>query len=347
MENSIPTYQGKPTAYLDHNILDLLVKNPTLSFKEDLRKKYQILYSDENLKEIKRSGENGSQFLDVLDYLEAMHLKFALTPRFECTGDAMISITKPVDAYRNYCQNIEPVYEQLEKSTSQSLLKFYGGRNGDTFDDIKNEQIGAFDNLLSHIKTLVNVDEIQKFSPDINKHVSAYTSELKRSYNEALNQSSQALRKYVSDESNYSGVNDYREKTGIGPVQLNNIEPPNVLEKIWIAHKDVDGYAGLNFTIEQFYGISFNPIYNREMYLFEKITSIYNVLNIVGYYPDSKMKKAERFTAAMSDAGHASIGSFADFVFSRDIAFVKKTRAAYEFLQAKAQVIEVTVNDVL
>lgn len=49
----------------------------------------------------------------------------------------------------------------------------------------------------------------------------------------------------------------------------------------------------------------------------------------------------------MSDAGHASIGSFADFVFSRDIAFVKKTRAAYEFLQAKAEVIEVTVNDVL
>ncbi len=81
------------------------------------------------------------------------------------------------------------------------------------------------------------------------------------------------------------------------------------------------------------------------MYLFEKITSIYNVLNVVGYHPDSKMKKEKRFTAAMSDAGHASIGSFANFVFSRDIAFIKKTRATYEFLQAKAQVIQVTVSD--
>ncbi|HCM0980061.1 TPA: hypothetical protein ACF35C_004486 [Vibrio parahaemolyticus] len=346
MENSIPTYRGKPTAYLDHNILDLLVKNPSLRFKEDLREKYQILYSDENLKEIKRTGENGSLYLDVLDDLEAMYLKFVLTSRFEFTGDAMISITKPVDAFRNYCQNLEPVYEQFEKSTSQSLLKFYGGRHGDNFDDINNEQIGAFDSLLSHIQKLASVDEIKNLSPELNKHVSAYTSELKRSHNEALKQSSQELRKYVSDESNYSGVNDYRRNTGIGPVQLNNIEPPNVLQKIWVAHKDADGYAGLNFTIEQFYGISLNPIYNREMYLFEKITSIYNVLNVIGYHPDSKMKKEKRFTAAMSDAGHASIGSFADFVFSRDIAFVKKTRAAYEFLLAKTQVIEVTVNDV-
>ena len=217
MKNSIPTYQGKPTAYLDHNILDLLVKNPALSFKEELRKKYQVLYSDENLKEIKRTGGNGSLYLDVLDDLEAMYLKLALTPQFEFTGGAMISITKPVDAFKNYCQNIEPVYEQLKRSTSQSLLKFYGGRHGDTFDDINNEQIGAFDNLLSHIQSLVNVDEIQQLSPDISKHASAYAAELKRSHDEALKQASQELRKYVSDESNYSGVNSYRKSTGVGP----------------------------------------------------------------------------------------------------------------------------------
>ena len=124
----------------------------------------------------------------------------------------------------------------------------------------------AFDNLLSHIQSLVNEDEIQKYSPEIYEHVSAYTSELKRSHDEALKQASKELRKHVSDESNYSGVDNYRGNTGIGPVQLNNIEPPNVLEKIWIAHKEVDGYAGLDITIEQFYGISLNPIYNREMF---------------------------------------------------------------------------------
>ncbi|USD66849.1 hypothetical protein [Vibrio sp. SCSIO 43136] len=346
MENSIPKYQGKPTAYLDHNILDLLVKNPEMSFKDELKQKFQILYSDENLKEIKRTGENGSLYLGVLDDLEAMYLKLVLTPQFKFTGDATLDITKPEKAFENYCLNIEPVYERMEKATAQSLIKFYGGRSGDTFDDINGEQLGAFDNLINYLHSLVDSDEIQENFPELNEQVSAYTTGLKRSYDEALSQASGELRKHTSDERNYSGVKTYRESTGIGPVQLNNIEPPDVLEKIWTAHKGLQGYSETNFTIEQFYGISYNSIYNREMFLFEKITSIYNVLNVIGYHPDSKMKKEKRFTAAMSDAGHASIGSFADFVLSRDIAFIKKTRAAYEFLHAKTQVIEVTVNDV-
>lgn len=82
MKNSIPTYQGKPTAYLDHNILGLLVKNPSLSFKEELREKFQILYSDENLKEIKRTGENGSLYLDVLDDLKAVVFKISSDSSF-------------------------------------------------------------------------------------------------------------------------------------------------------------------------------------------------------------------------------------------------------------------------
>ncbi|MNC47007.1 hypothetical protein D3C75_960470 [compost metagenome] len=70
------------------------------------------------------------------------------------------------------------------------------------------------------------------------------------------------------------------------------------------------------------------------------------MLNVIGYYPDFKMKHDRRFTAAMSDAGHAAIASFSDFLFSRDAAFIHKTRAAYEYLNVKTQVIEVIVNDV-
>jgi len=82
------------------------------------------------------------------------------------------------------------------------------------------------------------------------------------------------------------------------------------------------------------------------MHLFEKVTSAYNVLNVVGYYPDSKMNNHRRFTAAMSDAGHASMASFCDVVLSADGRFVNKTRAVYEFLNARTQVISVKVNTV-
>lgn len=344
MENSIPRYQGKPTAYLDHNILDLLVKNPSLVFKTQLKDKFQILYSDENLKEIRRTGENGSSYLKVFEELGAMYLKLILTPKFEVTGDATITELSPFVAFDNYCENIEPVYENIEQAMSQSLLKFYGGRGDANFEDIKNDQIDAFDDLMVYLQDLgEKIQEVDSNS-DINAQISAYTTDMKKKHDKAVAQSANELRKHVDDEYNYSGVKNYRDYTGIGPMQLNNIEPPNVIEKIWEAHRELDGYKGHEFTIEQFYGISLNSIYNREMFFFEKITSIYNVLNVVGYHPDSKMEKERRFTAAMSDAGHASIGSFADYVFSRDLAFIKKTRACYEFLNTKSQVIEVTVK---
>mgnify|MGYP000167291782 CR=1 FL=1 len=346
MEDSTPRYQGKPTAYLDHNILDLLVKNPTLAFKVELKDKYQILYSDENLKEIKRTGENGTSYLKLFNELGAMYLKLVLTPQFEVTGDATITELDSFVAFDHYCENIEPIYENLEQSMSQSLLKFYGGRSDANFDDIKNGQIDAFDDLMIHLQNLGEELQETETNSDINAQISAYTADMKKKHDSAVAQSTNELRKHVDDESNNSGVKNYRNYTGIGPMQLNNIEPPNVIKKIWEAHSELDGYKGQEFSIEQFYGISLNPIYDREMFFFEKVTSIYNVLNVVGFHPDSKMKKERRFTAAMSDAGHASIGSFADYVFSRDLAFVKKTRACYEFLNTKSQVIEVTVRDV-
>ncbi|WP_347253831.1 hypothetical protein [Leminorella grimontii] len=342
MKASNNIYDGKPTAYLDHNVLDVLVKKLNLVFASELREKYQIVYSDETLKEIKRTGSNGSQFIEVLESLEAMHLRVFVTENFEITGQAILKEISPFDAFKNYCENIEPVYEAMEKASAQSLLKFYGGRTGSNFDDINQEQVDAFDNLMKYLSA--RAYEAKDLVPGIDSAVSVYVKEMRRSYNEALSQSTTELRKHIEDEFDYSGVQVYRNHTKISPLQLNNIEPPNVIEKIWEIYRAIDDYRDNNFSIEQFLGISRNLIYNREMHLHEKVTSIYNVLNVIGYHPDSKMKLDRRFTAAMSDAGHAAIASFANYLFSRDLAFIYKTRAVYEYLNIKTQVIEVIVK---
>ncbi len=64
--NFMDHYSGKPTAYLDQNILDVLRKHNPIDFKDELLEKYQIVYSDETLKEIKRSGQNHEEFLKIL-----------------------------------------------------------------------------------------------------------------------------------------------------------------------------------------------------------------------------------------------------------------------------------------
>lgn len=115
-------------------------------------------------------------------------------------------------------------------------------------------------------------------------------------------------------------------------MQLNNIEPPNVIQQIWSLcleklPKEV------NITLEQFFGIESNPIYpSVEFFKYQKVDSIYNMLNMLGYFPDSKVHKERRFIAAISDQSHASYATFADILLSRDKAFLKKVEAAYELL---------------
>ena len=176
MKDSYPNYRGKPTAYLDHNILDLLVKNDLPSFEKELKEKYQVVYSDENLKEIRRSGESGVKHLKVFESVGAMYLKLVFTPRFSPTGDATVTKLDPFTAFSSYCENIEPVYEGIEKSTSQSFLKFYGGRSDVDFAAIDNEQIKAFDDLMSYMRDAgAKLSEAGGIFSNVDAQVVSYT----------------------------------------------------------------------------------------------------------------------------------------------------------------------------
>ncbi|WP_223283020.1 hypothetical protein [Pseudomonas amygdali] len=140
-------------------------------------------------------------------------------------------------------------------------------------------------------------------------------------------------------------MNNYRVSVGMGPKELNNLKPPRVIEKIWQAYQQLDGYKDQGYTIENFLGIATNPIYRREMHSHEKVTAIYNVLNVIGYKTDSKLDRENRHIAAISDAAHASIASYANCLLSADEAFVSKVRAIYEFLGVSTEVALVTLVD--
>ena len=62
------------------------------------------------------------------------------------------------------------------------------------------------------------------------------------------------------------------------------------------------------------------------------------MLNTIGYHPDSKLHNERRFIAALSDTSHASVASFCDALFSRDVSFVKKVTAAYEYLDIPTKI---------
>lgn len=342
MVDQLSRYEGKPTAYLDQNILDLFVKYGIIDFAETLKSKFQVVYSDETLKEIKRSGEYANKFLNVLIEIEAAHLKIVLEADFSITDNATITKRNPFDAYKEYCEN-EPVYDQVQKAMEQYLFKFSGGRTGDGISEINNEHKLAFSELLSHLQD--QAVELSKEFPGIEVLIAKQSDLMMNQFEESLNETERQLKTNIKDDKNWSGVKDFRSVVGVGPVHLNNIQPPYVLKKIWELFQKVPPYNEMNQTIDKFFGLAINPIYPEKPYFkHQKVTSIYNILNTLGYHPDSKVHKERRFVAALSDQSHASIASFSDFLFSRDKKFIKKVRAAYEYLGIPTQVQHVVVN---
>ncbi|MFK1041169.1 hypothetical protein ACIUV2_19590 [Pseudomonas aeruginosa] len=336
-----PVYEGKPTAYLDHNILDFLLKFPGNALEPELLGNYQIVYSDETLREIKRTGDRGKEFLGLLKKLSAMHINLETDLNFDTTGRAFIRETDPNIAYSNYTESIEEVYESIIKSTNKTLQKFYGGLEELSLENISNDQVTSFFLLMNHI--LENAAKIKESHPSIYKEIESQVKNLKNQYIGAHRESLHEMKKHKSD-SEIPIVEKLREHTGLGPKQINNITSPKVIEKIWKLHKDAPGYREHNFSIEQFLGISKTIFQHREMHQNEKVTACYNVLNVIGYHQDSRLKIEKRFNASMSDAGHAAIASFADYIFSSDKAFIKKARAVYEYLNITTKVIEVKIR---
>jgi len=344
MSNQTTEYNSKPTAYLDQNILDLFVKGVALDFAEALTGTYQIVFSHETLKEIRRSGDYASHFLAVLKRMNAHHLQnYFEQPGFITTDRATITARDPFEAYDEYCEN-ESRYLDVMKSMEQWLYKFCGGRVGDGIAEIHAEQKTAFRGLLEQMRSCAT--EFAEDIPGIEKILCECSDQMEQQLNSTLDETERLMKQNIADDKNWSGVKEFRKAVDIGPKELNNIEPPGVLQQIWERYRAIPPYDKMDITIDAFFGVSKNPIYPDQPYFkHQKATGIYNMLNTLGYFQDSKVHKERRFIASLSDTSHASMGTFCNYLFSRDEYFIKKVRAAYEFLEIPTSVQLVIFED--
>jgi hypothetical protein len=337
---SIPPYEGKPTIYLDQNILDFFTKEGLGDIGQILINNYQVVYSDETLKEIRRSKGFENSFLNVLKELKAHYLKLIVEqPSFTITDKATISNLDPYEVYTEYCVNADDAIK-MEHAMQQWMFKLSGGRKGDSFADINNEQISAFSDLMESI-----MDNSDELSPEIQCQLSTYTQGMTAQYKATLEKTESMMLENIEDDKNWDGIKDFRSQVGIGPKQLNNIEPPNVLIKIWDKLKELPTYQA-TLDVEDLFQLKKNPINpERPYFKHQKVTCIYNMLNSLGYYPDSKLNIERRFIAAVSDNSHASIASFCNILLSNDKNFIKKVNAAYEYLEVPTLAKHVVLND--
>ena len=276
--DTIPQYSGRPTLYLDQNVLDLFVKNDLDSFGWKLMANFQIVYSDETLKEIRRSSGYENQFLNVLKALDSYHLKIVVEqPGFVITDKATITNRDVFEAFEEYCSN-DDEYGSIESSMNQWLFKFSGGRSGDSISDIHEEQLAALSQLMNGV--LDNADEL----PDeLRRQLEEYSALMMEQHKSTLHKIESAMSEDIPDTKNWNGIKCYRGSMGIGAKELNNIEPPNVIEKIWDIFKVKIPKNDHIKSLEDFFQIRINSIFpDRPYHLHQKVTGMYNMLNTIG-----------------------------------------------------------------
>lgn len=322
-------------AYIDHNILDLMTKGDPHNVKELLQKyKLTPIYSNETLKEIQRSKGYENKFLELLEDIGAKYIEPLLDPNFKQTGQARIHAVSPKSCYEHFLsnQNENPCGDF---GLSEMLMKFYGGQQNSSFEEISEQ--GAVDLQKYLLRAIDGIDELPlNDTIDIEslKKIIVDLPEIMKSH-------SLTMAKEL-DERSDSPLSEFEKEAGLGPIVLNNIMPPNVVEKIWQMVSEKINFPDMD--IETFFGVKPHQESDRELTLQEKVNAIYHQLNFLGYYRDSKMKKERRFKASFSDMTHAGIATFCHFFLCRDKDLVMKSAAAFEFLGVKTKILHYKAN---
>lgn len=338
MYNTLNT-ENPALAYLDQNVWDFLVKGRLDSIDHMLRDRgqYQVIYSHVTLEEISRikAPEKRKPFLDYLERLDAYYLEV------ESGETGYLRNHRPTYLYNELFpepsgDEMDNVTEAAIHSMEQLLFKMTGGRQGVDLDSVLGEGKDSFEALLVMLRQSAKEMGIDEALYD------EYLAEMQGRYSSAADGISKHFEEAVPDTTEFDGIKVFRDFTSLGPLQLNNIEPPGVIEQIWERLKGSGVFESDQVTIDMIFGDGLADFTGQgKMSTIQRINSIYHMLNWIGYFSDPKMNSERNFRAALSDQGHAGYAAYAGIVLSRDERFVKKATATYEYLNIQTEVVHV------
>jgi len=324
-------------AYLDHNVLDSMLKGDPKNIRGLLNQEGVVaVFSDENLAEIHRSKGYEQRFLRLLAEVGAQHLFPELDENFRHTGRAFAEEVDPHEAYRRYVDNLR-TQGPADFGIKSMLEKFYGGRKSESFQEIfasgERELKLLKEYLAEALATTSDVDEVARVNAlEAIERIEQFDSK-----------EHMAMARQL-DEMPASAIAQFDETHGLGPKVLNNINRPDVVRKVWDL---VKAAVGGDVDMETFFGLkpfSIGGAEDRGLTSLEKINAIYHQLNFVGYYRDAKMHRKGRFTSSFSDMTHAGLASFCHVLIGGDKDMIMKAAAAYEYVNAGTAIVRYRIQ---
>lgn len=313
--------------YLDHNVLDSMLKGHLSAVKRRLRGDHAVaVYSNVNLDEIARSDGHEAAFLDLLREIRARYLVSLVDDQFVPTGNAEIRVVDPHDAYAAHHKTLA---ESPKGGFALGLLlqKIYGGHPSLSYDEIF--AIGRQELIRLLRQTEETSASDPRLGPAERELLSTFMTGLRRRGEVAIGEAAEFAAAHTAELS----IRAFEDGTGLRPLDLNNIAGPDIVGQIWHRFKMVTPNCDVDpDAVFQLKATPWSPRPDREPTIMEKVNALYHGLNFLGYYRDSDMKEELGFHRSFRDMSHAGMASFCHVLLTGDKRMAMKTLAAYEYL---------------
>lgn len=324
----------KKFVYFDHNILNLMARVGERKITEDIKRENLLpVYSDENLDEISISVNRKEQFLDIYARMGARHLHFPVDSSFTTLEQFVVSEKCPHDRLIEL-NEARGGYETLGNTNLDFLSLMYGGGEGKLPSEIALEGLHEAEKLI--LEQLKNHDlDLPAFchfkiqAQEGLAKIEILKGDIVESYRE------------IDERAKLGSLTEQaQEETGVGPVQLNNIEMPGAIKKIWSLLGPCYGpnYLSIDDFLKK--AESFNPDGPRALpEIVTRANGLYNLLNFFGYHRDERLSKKHRMRASFSDMTHVGYALACDNFYCDDKKMKFKAQAIYEHLDVGVQII--------
>lgn len=343
--------QAKPLAYLDQNALDFILKNGEEGCYEFFRKNLQVVYSDFTLREIHKAGLNANnevkslEFVNVLEMLNAQHIK--LCQLEDGSFNIWRSFKTPIEHYQYFIEFEMPFDKFLNPMILVNQAFYNGISDYKAFGEQQKFNILEIFSFLKskvaeleELKKNMTAEELEDKSEEIDSFINDYKQKIALldkeipEFNANVDFTNQIFEDMNAEKDAHKAYQDYYN------IDINNLKKINsfdLLTKIFEYLQQQN--PKLNTDINTFFNLHPNQ------QVFQKVLAIYTHLNLLGYYPDKKLKNQDRFISSYIDTNHASLACFCEYLITNDEPFIAKTKVAYEYLNVMTRIYGIRIDE--
>lgn len=309
--------------YLDHNVLDALIKQRMNEFRVWLLDSPVIpIVSNTNLLEIKLSRGYEDEFMILLNEIKAGFIEEIYDDNFNCTDQYCWYQSDEIDL--NTKMNlVQDEYEGPPVGFSGMIHKMYGGQPTTSYADILDKQMEDL---------RLEFDSNQHFEDD-----SVFTKQMNMLSEMALNAAQVAidhLKNSLESEMAKPENVRFQQYQQTAPRVINNLEGENLIDKVIHAAVEefdkIDEYSADDY-LRQLNEISIET-HRKENTVGGKIRTLYMLLSMFGYQREPKIKTETGFRKDMRDMEHVIMSRYCRLFFTDDRRLMMKANPIYHRL---------------